>query len=221
MCISISFRVLHAPESWSKHFFQLFSTFFRHIHYKWITLCYTRSILGRGTQLTKPSTHIRHTTQIRTALELHSRAASSEGVTYRTSGPNTGSNSKGERTLKKKKKAGWHANAGWLPEGVPWIFLFSVDFYSFLKTGQNTQQAYSVNANFNPLKARLIPLIFPERFKALKVGRDKRANIAALRQAKIYPPRQLRQPLIVHCSCRNAQDELHSISCIAVARALR
>ena len=28
LCISTSFRMLHEPESWSKHFFQLFSTFF-------------------------------------------------------------------------------------------------------------------------------------------------------------------------------------------------
>ena len=46
-------------------------------------------------------THIRHTTQIRTALELHSRAASSVGVTYRSSSPNTGHNSRGGRTQKK------------------------------------------------------------------------------------------------------------------------
>ena len=62
----------------------------------------TRSILGRGTQLTKPSTHVLHTTQIRTALELHSRAAARVGITCRSSGPNTGSNSGGGRTHTQK-----------------------------------------------------------------------------------------------------------------------
>ena len=38
------------------------------------------------------------------APELHSRAASSVGPTYHSSGPNTGSNFGGGRTLKKKRK---------------------------------------------------------------------------------------------------------------------
>ena len=37
------------------------------------------------------------------ALELLSRAASSEGVMYRSSGPNTGSNPRGGRIQKKRK----------------------------------------------------------------------------------------------------------------------
>ena len=36
------------------------------------------------------------------ALELHSRAASSVGVVYCSSGPNTGSNTRGGRILKKR-----------------------------------------------------------------------------------------------------------------------
>ena len=32
LCISTSFQVLRAPESWLKHFFQLFTTFF--VHFK-------------------------------------------------------------------------------------------------------------------------------------------------------------------------------------------
>ena len=30
LCITTSFQVLRAPESWSNYFFQLFSTFFVH-----------------------------------------------------------------------------------------------------------------------------------------------------------------------------------------------
>ena len=60
------------------------------------------------------------------------------------------------------------------------------------------------------------------------MGRNRRANIAALRQAKIYPTQQLRQPLIMHCcsykfegSCRNARaaamHEIDHFSWIAAA----
>ena len=64
-----------------------------------------------------------------------------------------------------------------------------------------------------------------ERERDRNRGRDKRAYIAAQRQAKFYPPRvaaaaadrALRLP---QCTSRNARDELHSILCI-VARALR
>ena len=41
-------------------------------------------------------------------------------------------------------------------------------------------------------KFLLFPYFFPDMslLRLCKTGRDKRANIAALRQAKIYPPRQ-------------------------------
>ena len=62
----------------------------------------------------------------------------------------------------------------------------------------------------------------------LFVGKEKRANIAARRQAKIYPPWQLRQPQIVHCGCRNARAAAmhHKMlmdcgSCIAAATNLK
>ena len=68
------------------------------------------------------------------------------------------------------------------------------------------------------------------------MGRNKRANIAALRQAKIYPPQQASaaadRPQIVDCgelkcscSCRNPQaaaiHEMDHFSWIAAARELR
>ena len=43
-------------------------------------------------------------------------------------------------------------------------------------------------------------------FKHLSWGRDIRAYIAALRQAKFYPLSELRQLQIVHCGCCNAQS---------------
>ena len=55
------------------------------------------------------------------------------------------------------------------------------------------------------------------------MGRDKRAHIVALRQAKFYPPRQAAAAAIheVECSsARGLQLVEHSISCIAAARAL-
>ena len=60
-----------------------------------------------------------------------------------------------------------------------------------------------------------------------KWGRYKRAYIAALQQAKIYPPRQAaaavdRALRLLQCMSRcNAGDGMWFILCIAVARALR
>ena len=39
LCISTSFWVLRPPESWSKYFFQLFSTFFVHLKLFSVILC--------------------------------------------------------------------------------------------------------------------------------------------------------------------------------------
>ena len=60
----------------------------------------------------------------------------------------------------------------------------------------------------------------------IKKGNDKRAYIAALRQAKFYPQRQAAAAAdgalwLLQCTSCNARDELHSILCIAAAHALQ
>ena len=44
-------------------------------------------------------------------------------------------------------------------------------------------------------------------------GRDKRAYIAALRKAKIYPPRQAAAAAMHELHCRNARAAIHKMEC--------
>ena len=88
-------------------------------------------------------------------------------------------------------------------------FFFYSFYFSKLKLAvgvylQATKYSFTISLIVMPLVRRHLSTTFFG-------GRDKRAYIAVLRQAKIYTPRQLRQPLIMHCGCRNARDEPQSM----------
>ena len=71
--------------------------------------------LGRGTQLTKPSTHLDTSPKSEPTLELHRRAAPSVEAHHHVSSPNTGRNSRGRRkkiltppAMATARVRGWH-----------------------------------------------------------------------------------------------------------------
>ena len=70
-------------------------------------LWFTQVVFGifgnEETQLTKLLNQFDLRPRLEPALELHSRTASSVGIMYRYSGPNTGSSSRGGRIQKKVK----------------------------------------------------------------------------------------------------------------------